>query len=211
MKPYVGIADALNPDGLGQDDGVGFWGRANANGPSLGVLVRELGAGYSFTAYRGAKSERNRETPGERYLSDQEWFARDVWTRAIPGDLMKIFWNRNESRGHDGGAIIGVDGVKGHLQEAGHSVIFLGIDMEGNVTYWSSNGPGRFPERMGYSRSSCKKTDIQRVVFTRITHPERFNNARNIAPNNRNQYLYDLNGHRHSTTAQMLEALGIAQ
>ena len=75
MKPRVGIADAFNPDGVGQDDGEGFWGRANANGPGLGVLVRELDAGYSFTAYRGAKSERNRETPDERYLSDNEWCA----------------------------------------------------------------------------------------------------------------------------------------
>ena len=39
MKPRVGIADEFNPEGIGQDDGVGFWGRANANGPSLGVLV----------------------------------------------------------------------------------------------------------------------------------------------------------------------------
>lgn len=211
MKPRVGIVDELNPTGLFQDDGVGMWGRANANGPGLGVMVRELRAGYSFTAFRGALNDSVKETPDEPYLTDEQWNAHPIWRQAKPGDLMKIFWNRNESRGHDGGAIIGVDGVKGHLQEAGHSVIFLGIDKEGNVTYWSSNGPGRFPERMGYSRSSCKKTDIQRVVFTRITHPERFNNARNIAPNNRNQYLYDLNGHRHSTTAQMLEALGIAQ
>ena len=33
MKPRVGIADEFNPESLGQDDGVGFWGRANANGP----------------------------------------------------------------------------------------------------------------------------------------------------------------------------------
>ena len=50
MKPRVGIADEFNPEGIGQDDGVGFWGRANANGPGLGVLVHELDAGYSFTA-----------------------------------------------------------------------------------------------------------------------------------------------------------------
>lgn len=86
MKPRVGIADEFNPEGLGQDDGVGFWGRANANGPGLGVLVHELKAGYSFTVYRGAKSERNKETPDERYLTDDEWCALDVWDRAVPGD-----------------------------------------------------------------------------------------------------------------------------
>ena len=90
MKPHVGIADEFNPDGVGQDDGVGFWGRANANGPGLGVLVRELGAGYSFTAYRGAKSERNKETPDERYLTDAEWCALDVWDRAVPGAVTAV-------------------------------------------------------------------------------------------------------------------------
>lgn len=208
MKPRVGFADDLNPDGVGQDDGVGFWGRANANGPGLGVLVHELGAGFSFTAYRGAKTARNRETPGERYLTDQEWCGQDVWQRAVPGDLMKIFWNRNGSRGSDSGAIIGCNDDRSADQEAGHSVIFLGCEGD-TVTYWSSNGPGKHPELMGYGRGRCHKNDIQRVVFTRITRPERFNNARKMAPTDVNAYLYDLNGRRHSTTAEMLRQLGI--
>ena len=208
MKPRVGIADEFNPEGIGQDDGVGFWGRANANGPGLGVLVHELDAGYSFTAYRGAKSERNRETPDERYLTDAEWCALDVWQRAVAGDLMKIFWNRNESRGSDSGAIIGCNDDHDADQEAGHSVIFMGCEGD-TVTYWSSNGPGKHPEQMGYSVGHCHKNDIQRVVFTRITRPERFNNARKMAPTDVNAYLSDLNGKRHSTTAEMLRQLGI--
>ena len=208
MKPRVGIADEFNPEGLGQDDGVGFWGRANANGPGLGVLIRELKAGYSFTAYRGAMSERNKEMPNERYLTDAEWCALEVWDRAVPGDLMKIFWNRNESRGSDSGAIIGCNDDRNADQEAGHSVIFLGCK-DDTVTYWSSNGPGEHPELMGYSMGRCHKNAIQRVVFTRITRPERFNNARKMAPTNVNAYLSDLNGKRHSTTAEMLRQLGI--
>lgn len=208
MKPRVGIADDLNPEGLGQDDGVGFWGRANANGPGLGVLVRELGAGYSFTAFRGAKSERNRETPNERYLSDDEWCALDVWQRAVPGDLMKIFWNRNESRGSDSGAIVGCNDDRDADQEAGHSVIFMGCEGD-TVTYWSSNGPGEHPEQMGYGMGRCHKVAIQRVVFTRITRPERFNNAKKMAPTDVNAYLSDLNGRRHSTTAELMRQLGI--
>jgi hypothetical protein len=47
------------------------------------------------------------------------------------------------------------------------------------------------------------------VVFTRILHPERFDRVRDMAPTDINQYLYDLNGHRHSTTAQLLQAIGI--
>ena len=208
MKPYVGIKDDLNPEGIGQDDGVGFWGRANANGPGLGVLVAELGAGYNITAFRGAKSQRNKETPTERYMTDEEWCAQDVWQRAQPGDLMKIFWNRNESRGKDGGAIIGCNDDRTADQEAGHSVIFMGCEGD-TVTYWSSNGPGEHPERLGYSMGRCHKTAIQRVVFTRITHPEKFNNARRIAPTDVNQYLWDLNGRRHSTTAEMKKQLKI--
>ncbi|MBQ2236094.1 MAG: hypothetical protein II428_05155, partial [Muribaculaceae bacterium] len=61
MKPRVGIVDELNPTGLFQDDGMGMWGRANANGPGLGVMVRELRAGYSFTAFRGALNDSVKE------------------------------------------------------------------------------------------------------------------------------------------------------
>ncbi|MBR1881504.1 MAG: hypothetical protein IJ808_00565, partial [Muribaculaceae bacterium] len=207
MKPCVGIADELNAQGMGQDDGVGFWGRANANGPGLGVLVAELDAGVSLTAYRGARNDTVKETPTERYLTDEEWNAHPIWWQAVPGDLMKIFWNRNDTRGHDGGAIIGYDGVKGHLQEAGHSVVFLGIDDEGRVMYWSSNGPGEHPETMGYSRSSCAKTAIQRVVFTRILRPDRFDRVRHMPPTHVNTYLYELNGHKHSNTTEMLRHL----
>lgn len=209
IKPYVGIKDAINTNGIFQDDGMGFWGRANANGPGLGVLIHELDAGYSFTAFRGAKNDSVKETPTEQYLSDEQWRQQPIWNEAIPGDLMKIFWNRNESRGHDGGAIIGWDGVKGHLQEAGHSVIFLGINENDEVVYWSSNGPGEYPETMGYSIATCDKTAIQRVVFTRITKPWNFDNARHMEPQSVNRYLMDLNGKRHSTTAEMLQALGI--
>lgn len=209
MKPYVGIADDINTEGIGQDDGEGFWGRANANGPSIAVLIHELKAGYSFTAYRGAKTLRNKESESETYLTDEEWRANPVWQHAVKGDFMKIFWNKNESKGSDCGAIIGCNDVKGDEQEAGHSVIFMGYTPDGKVTYWSSNGPGEHPELLGYSIGTCDKTDIQRVVFTRITHPERFNEVKNIAPKNVNQYLYDLNGKKHSNTAELKRQCGI--
>lgn len=208
MKPCVGIKDELNPTGLSQDDGVGFWGRANANGPSLAVLVRELDAGFSFSAYRGALNDSVKETPSERYLTDEQWRRHPVWKRAMRGDIMKIFWNRNATKGHDGGAIIGYDGVRGHLQEAGHSVIFLGISTDGRVMYWSSNGPGPDTQHMGYSVGSCDPTAIQRVVFTRILCPERFDAVRHMAHDNVNRYLYDLNGTRHSSTSELKLQIG---
>lgn len=209
MMPRVGLVSEVNPEAIGQNDGVGFWGRCNANGPALAVLVNELGAGFSFTAFRGAKTDSAKESPDEPYLTDDQWRCHPVWRRAMPGDLMKIFWNRNESHRHDGGAVIGDDGNPGHRQEAGHSVIFLGLSTDGKIVYWSSNGPGKDPKHMGYSVSSCDPVAIQRVVFTRITRPERFDRVKDIAPTDTCRYLYELNGIRHSTTAELLRECGI--
>jgi hypothetical protein len=49
----------------GQPDGVGVWGRWNANGPGTACLFRELRLGHNFTSFDEAR----------------------------PGDFMKIFWN----------------------------------------------------------------------------------------------------------------------
>ena len=43
MKPRVGIADEFNPDGVGQDDGEGFWGRAG-----IGCTGARTGRGLQF-------------------------------------------------------------------------------------------------------------------------------------------------------------------
>jgi hypothetical protein len=58
----VGLAEALAISG--QPDGVGVWGRWNANGPGTACLFRELRLGRNFTSFDEAK----------------------------PGDFMKIFW-----------------------------------------------------------------------------------------------------------------------
>ena len=205
MKPFVGIVDNMNPQGYYQSDGEGFWGRMNGNGPSVAVTIHELKAGYNFTAFRGAKTAACKETPDERYLTDDEWRNLPIWQQAVPGDFMKIFWNRDD----DSGAIIGDNGNKDDLQEHGHSVIFMGIDSNGYVTYWSSNGPGDTPAEMGYGMGRCDKTQIQRVVFTRITNPEKFDNAKKMPPKHTNQYIYDLNGKKHSTTKELKKHTGI--
>ena len=84
-----------------------------------------------------------------------------------------------------------------------------GIDDEGFVTYWSSNGPGDNPAEMGYGMGRCDKTKIQRVVFTRITNPEKFDNVKKMPPKHTNQYIYDLNGKKHSTTKELKKHCGI--
>lgn len=58
-----------------QRDGIGIWGRANANGPGFAKLVHDLRAGASFTDIRRAK----------------------------PGDFLKFFWSEEigcRERGH---------------------------------------------------------------------------------------------------------------
>jgi hypothetical protein len=56
------VAEALAIQG--QPDGVGVWGRWNANGPGTACLFRELKLGHNFTSFDEAR----------------------------PGDFMKIFW-----------------------------------------------------------------------------------------------------------------------
>jgi hypothetical protein len=60
---------------IGAPDGVGVWGRWNANGPGTAALFYQLGAGRSFTSFEDAR----------------------------PGDFLKIWWNEHigsKERGH---------------------------------------------------------------------------------------------------------------
>jgi hypothetical protein len=62
----------------GQPDGVGVWGRWNANGPGTACLFRELGLGHSFTSFDAARR----------------------------GDFMKIFWTGAVGRREHGHSVI---------------------------------------------------------------------------------------------------------
>ena len=209
LKPLVGITDNINQNGLNQSDGEGCWGRANANGPGMAVLVNDLKAGFSFHAFRGAMTEALKESKNEKYLSDDEWCNHPVWNDAVPGDFMKIFWDRNTSKGSDSGAVIGVNANKDDEQEHGHSVIFMGYDQNGNVKYWSSNGPTDTPKEAGYGIATCPRTAIKRVRTTRITNPEKFDNAKKLMFNNTHKWLKALNGEAHGTTAELKKYCGI--
>lgn len=73
----------------GQADGVGIWGRWNANGPGTARLFHELGIGRNFTDYGAAR----------------------------PGDFMKIFWTEEVGQKERGHSVIylgreTVDGVE---------------------------------------------------------------------------------------------------
>jgi hypothetical protein len=62
----------------GQPDGVGIWGRWNANGPGTACLFRELRLGRNFTSFDEAR----------------------------PGDFLKIFWNTAVGRREHGHSVI---------------------------------------------------------------------------------------------------------
>ena len=78
------------------------------------------------------------------------------WNQAQPGDFLKIWWT---------------DRIGG--SERGHLVIYLDHDAK-NVRFWSSNQPA------GYGTKSVSRSDCRRVLFTRITRPERFAAAKNL-------------------------------
>ena len=208
MKPFCGVTDVINNRGYTQADGEGLWGMAKANGPGIAVIVKELGAGFSFMGYRGAKTEAYREDKKERYLSDEEWVAAPVWPQARKGDFMKIFWNRNDS-GSDCGAIIGDNGKPGEEQECSTVAIFMGYDGDGNVMYWSSNDNAENPVNGGYGVAVCRRTDIQRVVFTRIMEPEKFAYAKDWRASKVHKWLRELGGKRHGTGKELKKQCGI--
>ena len=75
-----GLAEALAI--RGQPDGVGVWGRWNANGPGTACLFHELGLGHNFTSFEAAR----------------------------PGDFMKIFWTDAVGRREHGHSVIYLGG-----------------------------------------------------------------------------------------------------
>ncbi len=78
------------------------------------------------------------------------------WRKARPGDFMKIFWTDRIGR-----------------RESGHLTVLV-KDGGDQVTFWSSNIPD------GYGARTVPKSRIRRVIFTRITRPERFNLAPSV-------------------------------
>ena len=164
LKPYTvrGLSYPV------QDDGVGAWGRANANGPGMAVLIRELKAGENVLI-------KNRK----EYKSDSAYWS--AWGQAEPGDFLKIFRS---------GAI--------GASERGHMVVYLGRKKASSggkrddiVYYWSSNG-SRADSSKGYSIASCRASEIYRGVITKVTKPQAFAQASKISPTKRDEWLRSL-------------------
>jgi hypothetical protein len=81
------LAEALAVKG--QPDGVGVWGRWNANGPGTACLFKELGLGRNFSSLEEARK----------------------------GDFMKIFWSEAVGRREHGHSVIFLEtGVKDGIE-----------------------------------------------------------------------------------------------
>ena len=163
-----------------QNDGVGCWGRANANGPGAAVLVRELKAGKNL--YIGA--------PSEYKKAGSYWNA---WAKAEPGDLLKIFRTKD----------IGT-------KERGHMVVYLGhryaLDRDGKrddvIYYWSSQS-----STDGYGIASCPASEIFRAVLTKVKDPAAFDNAKTIAPTDTDPWLASLISGHNAGAKEMIAKL----
>lgn len=186
LKPYV-----LHDGGEWpfQYDGMGCWGRANANGPGFAMLVSQLGVGVS--GYIGGRDE----------YADATY--KEAWDATEPGDFLKLFWN----------SLIGSDSKSGR-SESGHLVILLKRvplwDEDGRrndkLYYWSSNGRGTDVDG-GYGIASCRIADVRRAVWTRITNPDAFRNAAEVAPDDTDAWLSALDKHRTASVEEMKAVL----
>ena len=83
LLPASGVGESLAQAlaVTGQPDGVGVWGRWNANGPGTACLFHELRLGRNFTSFDEAK----------------------------PGDFMKIFWTDAVGMREHGHSVIYLD------------------------------------------------------------------------------------------------------
>jgi hypothetical protein len=147
----------------GKLDGIGLFGHWNADGPGTAVLFRRLGLGRNFTDFSKAK----------------------------PGDFLKIFWNEHIGKG-----------------ESGHLVVYLGESRDGKaVDVWSSqteNDDGS----SGYGVMRVEKSRIKRALFSRLERPENLVRWLAFGPEERKSaYLIRIR-QTGSTGEEMKEATG---
>ena len=185
LKPYT----VEGRDWPIQADGVGCWGRANANGPGLAVLAEQLHAGTSTYL-----------PPKTSCASEEAYFS--LWKSLEPGDFLKLFWNETI-------------GAEGTLSESGHMTVFLRFEeftdehgqRDGIVYYWSSNGSGCMPDK-GYGIGKARLSEIVRAVATRIEDPAAFNNAAAMMPDDTDAWLSSLDGRHVASEEELIRAIG---
>ena len=145
-----------------EDDGVGCWGYANANGPGVALLVNRMKAGKNY--YIGDRSE---------YTSAAKY--RKAWNKAKKGDFLKIFFDDRIGRDELGPQVI----LMGRKKSYRNGV------RDDRIYYWSSQ-----QSTDGYGIKSCRASKIRRAVLTKITDPAAFGKAmRRLPPTRTNKWL----------------------
>jgi hypothetical protein len=143
----------------GQGDGIGIWGRWNANGPGAAKLVKDLRMGINFESYEKAQ-------PGDFmkiFWSDQigkyEYGHLVVYlgTYQHHGEEYVKFWSSNQPRGY---------GVKSVPKKAVKWAIFTRITQIENIKKVDNlAGDDPFLKKMltrSYSRSSVRsRCDVE--------------------------------------------------
>ena len=147
----------------GKLDGIGLFGHWNADGPGTAVLFRRLGLGSNFSSF----------------------------SKARPGDFLKIFWNENIGKG-----------------ERGHLVVYLGTSRDGkSILVWSSNLKNE-DQSSGYGTMWVEKHRIKRQLFSRLEHPENIANWAKFSPQQKqSEYLIRIRK-TGSTGAEMKQVTG---
>lgn len=183
LKPYT-MPNSKYPI---QDDGVGAWGMANANGPGFAVLINQLKMGKNY--YVGLTSEYKKESARLK-----------AFEQGKPFDVIKMFWNDK----------VGKD-------ERGHIGLYLGEQDELNpatgkidhyIYWWTSNG-SKTDINSGYGIGRATTDKIKRAIFTRITKPENIKNVENLNPTDKNQFLSDIGSRLNADTKEVKEECGI--
>jgi hypothetical protein len=135
------------------------------SGATYLVLLKGLGSGSPYLLPEidhkdghGVFGRWNANGPGAAKLVADLGAGKNFtsWDAALPGDFLKIWWT---------------DKIGG--SERGHHVVYLGHDAS-TLRFWSSNQPG------GYGTKSVPRSDCKRVLFTRITRPEKFSSTQNF-------------------------------
>jgi hypothetical protein len=133
-------------------------GRVKLNAETMESLVIHDGQRDG----QGVWGRWNANGPGTARLFYELGLGRNFtdFAEARPGDFMKIFWTDEVGSA-----------------EHGHSVVFLGTDVENgvpSVRFWSSNIPG------GYGEKSVPRSKIVHAIFSRLEAPENLANIKSV-------------------------------
>jgi hypothetical protein len=129
----------------GQADGVGFWGRWNANGPGVARIFKDLKLGKNFVD------------------SNIDPVKGAVIDSPKMGDFVKLFWDNSQGVGKNEAGHMAIfsrymRGSKGEIQE----FCFWSVSDDSGSSNWF---PGGFGEKC------VPRARVQHAIFSRLENP----------------------------------------